>query len=60
MDKIAVGDTVDQAADSLKDAEGKAAGEQKLRAEGKLEEAKGKLEVAIGKVDDVVRDLRNR
>jgi uncharacterized protein YjbJ (UPF0337 family) len=60
MDKNRVKGTVDQAVGAAKDAAGRVTGDDKLRAEGKLEKAKGKLEVAVGKVEDVVRDLRDR
>jgi uncharacterized protein YjbJ (UPF0337 family) len=40
----------------LKDAAGKALGDQKLQAEGKADKAKGKIKNAGGGIKDTVRD----
>jgi uncharacterized protein YjbJ (UPF0337 family) len=41
---------------NLKDAAGKALGDQKLQAEGKADKTKGKIKNAVGGVKDSVRD----
>ena len=50
----------DQAKGSMKDALGKATGDSKLQAEGKMDKAKGKIENAVGGAKDSMRDQLDR
>ena len=44
----------------IKDAVGKATGDEKLRAEGKADKGEGKLQKGVGKAKDAVRDALKR
>ena len=59
MDDLRNKGTLDQAKGALKDAAGKAIGDEKLQAEGKIDKAKGKIESAVGETAGVLRDLRD-
>jgi uncharacterized protein YjbJ (UPF0337 family) len=56
MDKDRIRGVADQAKGAVKDAAGKATGDSKLQAEGKLDKVKGKLETAVGGWRDAARD----
>ena len=55
MDRDRIKGMGDQAKGSLKDAAGKATGDSKLQAEGKMDKAKGKVENAVGGMKDSLR-----
>jgi uncharacterized protein YjbJ (UPF0337 family) len=59
MDDLRNKGTLDQAKGALKDAVGKAIGNEKLQAEGKIEKVKGKIESAVGEGKGLLRDLRD-
>jgi uncharacterized protein YjbJ (UPF0337 family) len=56
MDKDRVAGSAKQAKGTIKEIVGKAAGDAKLRADGKADKAEGKVQNAIGGVHDAVRD----
>jgi uncharacterized protein YjbJ (UPF0337 family) len=60
MDNDRIKGMGDQAKGSLKDAAGKATGDSKLQAEGKLDKAKGKIENAVGGAKDSMREHLDR
>jgi uncharacterized protein YjbJ (UPF0337 family) len=60
MDNDRIKGMGDQAKGSLKDAAGKATGDSKLQAEGKLDKAKGKIENAAGGMKDSMREHLDR
>lgn len=45
-----------QARGAVKDAVGKATGDKKLQADGKLDKAEGKIQGEVGKAKEAVRD----
>ncbi len=55
MDKDRIKGMADQAKGAVKDAAGKASGDTKLQAEGKMDKIKGKLENAVGGARDAAR-----
>jgi uncharacterized protein YjbJ (UPF0337 family) len=55
MDKEHVKGAVDKAKGAIKDAAGKAIGDKKLQAEGKIDKAKGAGHQAAGDVKDAAR-----
>lgn len=57
MDKDRVGGSIKQIVGGVKEAVGKAVGDNKLEAEGKAEKAAGKVQNAVGGVKDSVRDV---
>jgi uncharacterized protein YjbJ (UPF0337 family) len=57
MDKDRIKGMADQAKGAAKEAAGKVTGDQKLRAEGKLDKAKGKIENTVGGAKDAARDM---
>ncbi len=60
MDNDRIKGMGDQAKGSLKDAAGKATGDSKLQAEGKMDKAKGKIENAVGGAKDSMREHLDR
>jgi uncharacterized protein YjbJ (UPF0337 family) len=56
MDEDRIKGSAQKIKGDLKDAAGKALGDQKLQAEGKADKAKGKLKNAVGSIKDSVRD----
>ena len=55
MDREHVKGAADKAKGAIKDVAGKATGDKKLQAEGKLDKAKGAAHNAAGDVKDMVR-----
>jgi uncharacterized protein YjbJ (UPF0337 family) len=55
MDRDRIKGMGDQAKGGLKEAAGKATGDSKLQAEGKMDKAKGKVENAAGGMKDSLR-----
>jgi uncharacterized protein YjbJ (UPF0337 family) len=55
MDREHVKGAADKAKGAMKDAAGKMTGDEKLRAEGKIDKAKGSAHKAAGDVKDTVR-----
>ncbi|HUJ46879.1 MAG TPA: CsbD family protein [Rhizomicrobium sp.] len=60
MDNDRIKGMADQAKGSMKDALGKATGDAKLQAEGKIDKAKGKVESEVGSAKDKLRDQLNK
>jgi len=60
MDNDRIKGMADQAKGSMKDALGKATGDAKLQAEGKIDKAKGKVESEVGGAKDKLRDQLNK
>jgi len=60
MDRDRIKGMGDQAKGNLKDAAGKATGDSKLEAEGKIDRAKGKMENAVGGLKDSLRGDEHR
>ena len=56
MDKDRIQGSLKQVIGRIKEAIGKAAGDQKTEAEGKADQAVGKLQNAVGGVKDTVRE----
>ena len=56
MDKDRVAGAGKQAAGAVKDAVGKATGDEKLQGEGKADKAEGKVQNTFGKAKDALRD----
>ncbi|RZI99241.1 MAG: CsbD family protein [Brevundimonas sp.] len=44
---------------NIKEAAGKVTGDEKLKAEGRAEQAEGKIQNAVGGLKDTIRDNRN-
>ncbi len=57
MDKEHVKGAADKASGAMKDAAGKATGNDKLRAEGQMDKAKGAAREFIGDAKDAVRKI---
>jgi uncharacterized protein YjbJ (UPF0337 family) len=60
MDKDRIKGAVDQAKGAVKEAAGKATGDQKLQAEGAADKLAGKTESAVGGMKDTARDVLNK
>ena len=58
MDKEHVKGAADKAKGSVKDAVGRATGNERMQAEGKADKAKGDIRHAVGNVKDAARDLK--
>ena len=56
MDKDRIKGMAEQAKGAMKETAGKVLGDEKLKAEGKVDKAEGKIHSAIGGVKDAVRD----
>ena len=56
MDKDRIAGAAKQAKGAIKEAVGKAVGDNKLVAEGKSDKAEGKVQNAVGGMKDAVRD----
>jgi uncharacterized protein YjbJ (UPF0337 family) len=56
MDKNRVEGAIDQAKGAVKQAVGKATGDQKLQAEGAADKVKGKAKSAVGGAADAIRE----
>jgi uncharacterized protein YjbJ (UPF0337 family) len=56
MDKDRIAGAGKQAAGAVKDAVGKATGDEKLQGEGKADKAEGKVQNTFGKAKDALRD----
>jgi uncharacterized protein YjbJ (UPF0337 family) len=56
MDKDRIAGTAKQAKGAVKEAVGKAVGDNKLVAEGKSDKVEGKVQNAVGGLKDAVRD----
>jgi uncharacterized protein YjbJ (UPF0337 family) len=60
VDKNRIEGAGHKAAGSFKEAAGKLTGNEKLKAEGKIEKAGGKVQEAVGKTADEIRRERDR
>ena len=58
MDKEHIKGAGDKAKGAVKDAVGKATGNERMQAEGKADKAKGDVRHAVGNVKDAARDLK--
>lgn len=58
MDKQHIKGAADKAKGSVKDAVGKATGNERMQAEGKADKAKGDVRHAAGNVKDAARELK--
>jgi uncharacterized protein YjbJ (UPF0337 family) len=58
MDKQHLKGATDKAKGAVKDASGKATGNERMQAEGKADKAKGDIRHAVGNVKDAARDLK--
>jgi uncharacterized protein YjbJ (UPF0337 family) len=58
MDKEHIKGAGDKAKGAVKDAVGKATGNERMQAEGKADKAKGDIRHAVGNVKDAARDLK--
>ena len=56
MDKDRIAGSANQAKGAVKEAVGKATGDEKLKAEGAADKAAGKVQNAVGSAKDAVRD----
>ena len=56
MDKDRIKGAADQAKGAIKETVGTAIGDEKLKADGKIDKVKGKIESAVGGVKDTIRD----
>jgi uncharacterized protein YjbJ (UPF0337 family) len=56
MDKDRVKGMAQQGKGAMKEAAGKVMGDEKLKAEGKMDKAEGKIRNAVGGMKDAVRD----
>jgi len=56
MDKDRVKGSAQQAGGSIKEATGKVLGDEKLKAEGRMDKVEGKVRNAFGGMKDAVRD----
>jgi len=60
MDKDRVKGMAQQGKGSVKEAAGKMMGDEKLKAEGKMDKLEGKIRNAVGGMKDAVRDADKR
>jgi len=60
MNRDKIKGMADQTKGAAKEAVGKAIGDTRLEAEGKIDKVKGKIESAVGDAKGVLRDLRDR
>lgn len=60
MDKDRVKGMAQQGKGAVKEAAGKIMGDEKLKAEGKMDKAEGKIRNAVGGMKDAVRDADQR
>ena len=60
MDREHVKGAADKVKGVVKDAAGKMTGDEKLRAEGKMDKAKGAAHSAAGDAKDAVRDAKGK
>ena len=60
MDKDRVKGMADQAKGKVKEWAGKATGDAKTHAEGKMDQMKGKVENAVGGAKDAMREKQNQ
>jgi len=60
MNRDKIKGMADQTMGAAKEAVGKAIGDTRLEAEGKIDKVKGKIESAVGDAKGVLRDLRDR
>ena len=60
MDKDRVKGSAQQVGGSMKEAAGKALGDEKLKTEGKMDKVEGKVRNAIGGVKDTIRDVHKQ
>ena len=56
MDKERVKGSAQHVKGSIKESTGKALGDEKLEAEGKLDKAEGKIRNTVGRAKDAIRD----
>ena len=56
MDKDRVKGSAQQIGGSMKEATGKALGDEKLKTEGRMDKVEGKVRNAVGGVKDAIRD----
>ena len=56
MDKDRIAGSANQAKGAIREAVGKATGDEKLKAEGAADKAAGKIQNAVGSAKDAVRD----
>jgi uncharacterized protein YjbJ (UPF0337 family) len=59
MDKDRIHGAANKAKGAVKEGVGKITGDEKLKAEGKLDKAKGHVQSAVGGAKDAVRDNKN-
>lgn len=60
MDKDRVKGMAQQGKGAIKEAAGKVMGDEKLKAEGKMDKMEGKVRNAIGGAKDAIRDAEKR
>ena len=56
MDKHEISGGAKQAGGTVKEAAGKLVGNERLQAEGKIDQVEGKTEKNVGKVKDAIKD----
>jgi len=57
MDKERIKGSAQQQKGALKEGAGKILGDEKLKAEGKMDKAEGKIRNAVGSAKDAIRDM---
>lgn len=57
MDKDRIKGSVNQVAGRIKEATGRAIGDQKLEADGKADQVTGKIQNAVGSMKDTAREI---
>lgn len=60
MDKEHVKGGMDKVSGAAKDAVGRATGDKKLQAEGKMDKAKGEVRQTVGDIKDAAKDANKR
>ena len=59
MDKERVKGIAQQQKGAVKEGVGKILGDEKMKAEGKMDKAEGKIRNAVGSAKDAIRDMNN-
>ena len=59
MDKDRVKGIAQQQKGAVKEGLGKILGDEKMKAEGKMDKAEGKIRNAVGSAKDAIRDMNN-
>jgi uncharacterized protein YjbJ (UPF0337 family) len=60
MDKHWIKGNIRQVRGAVKELAGKATGDRKLRAQGRVEKARGKVEIGVARVKSAIRNLVSR